>query len=92
MINIAVCCRSTHERSAQEQFDGFCFGLGGALVGIGTHKLGRIRQVGHLQFTRVTTSLDIRGSTFDGVVRLSELAPEVEQDLIACMRPPITRL
>jgi hypothetical protein len=88
-MTIAVTCRSNSQRSAQEQFDAFALGL--ELNGVTLHKLGQYIQIGkHLTFRRVTTTFEIRGQTFDGVVRLSELFPQVEQELIAALIPPLS--
>ena len=87
MINIAVCCRGSRRKSTVSQFEEFLASLGFySKMVFAKHNTAYYNQP---QFTRVTTSLDIRGRTFDGVIRLSELAPEVEQELIACMRPAI---
>jgi hypothetical protein len=79
MINIAVCCRE------QAQFDSFVSDTNLVASNSGIRAL----RIGGITFTRVTTSLDIQGCTFDGVIRLSELNPAVEDELIAALRPAI---
>ena len=89
MINIAVCCRGSKHKSAEVQFEDFIISTQLLTPVSGTLYQASVIRIGAINFFRVTTSLDIRGCTFDGVIRLSELAPEVEQELIACMRPAI---
>ena len=91
MIRIAVTCRSVKNKSAQEQFENFCSDIPGAFVPGSGKTVFQI--VWGLQFHRVATSLDLidfpQDIMFDGVIRLSQLAPDVEWELIQALRPPL---